>query len=614
MKKLIVTLCLLVHIAFAQTAAVVYPTNWFIGMKNPDLHLLVHSPGIGEKAAVRVTYPGVRLLDWHRTENPNYLFLHLRLDAAVRPGDVAIDITPAGGSAVHIKYALLPRRKGNGTRFAKGVTSSDFIYFVMPDRFSNGDTANDRVAGMRDRSLGRGDSIAKRHGGDMQGLINHLDYLQSLGVTTLWMTPVLVNDMPHHTFHGYAFTDHYTIDARLGGAEAYSRLSDSLHARGMKLIQDAVYNHVGLYHLLVQDLPEKSWLHQWPSYTQTNYRGDPVVDPHASAIDRKLTSDGWFTREMPDLNQNNPDVANFLIQHAIWSVETFGVDGWRIDTYIYNDLDFMNRCNKALLDEYPHITMFGETWVNNVADQAYFTRNHYNLPYKSNLTGCTDFQCLFNGIAPALRDTTGGGLNQLYLTLSNDFLYQEPMNNVIFLDNHDMTRFLSQMGEDVAAQRMGLQWLLTERGIPQLYYGTEILMKGVSDPDGWVRMDFPGGWAGDRKNAFTGEGLSEPQRATQLLVRTLGRYRLHSSAIRTGKMMQYVPQGSLYVYFRYDDQQTVLCAMNTGNKPVSLDFNRFAQRTEGFSLGIDVLTGEKHPLGQPATLPARTMWVLELTK
>jgi len=382
----------------------------------------------------------------------------------------------------------------------------------------------------------------------------------------------------------------------------------------MRLIQDAVYNHVGLYHFFIQDLPEKSWLHQWPQYTQTNYREQPLIDPHSSDIDRKTTSDGWFTREMPDLNQDNPDLAEFLIEHAIWCVETFGVDGWRIDTYIYNSLDFMNRCNKALLDEYPHMTMFGETWVHGTANQAYFVRNHLNIPFRSNLPGATDFQCLFSGIQGAIRDTSdgGSGVSEMYNTLSNDFLYEDPTRNVIFLDNHDMTRFFSQTGEDVAGQKMGIEWLLTERGIPQLYYGTEILMKGIDNPDGWVRLDFPGGWAGDRKNAFNGVGLSSDEGTVQQLVKTLGAFRRGSSALKTGRMMQYMPNKALYVYFRYDARQTILCAMNTGMKPADVDFSHYSQRTAGFTEGVDVVTGQHYPLGQKAEIPGRTMWVLEL--
>jgi len=607
---LVLFLQLTVIMGFSQDSIHVYPSNWWIGMKHSDLQLMVHSRDIGQNKSAIINYPGVQLLGTRRTENPNYLFLHLKIASSARPGTVAIQL-----GHTHIDFPLLPRREGNGTKFAQGVHSSDFIYFLMPDRFSNGDPGNDRIPGMRDQSLNR-DSIFLRHGGDFQGIIDHLDYLQTLGVTTLWMTPVIENDMPDRTEHGYAFTDHYTIEPRLGGAEKYKQLSDALHRRGMKLIQDAVYNHVGLYNILVQDLPAKDWLHQWPKYTQTNYRGEPLLDPHASTIDKKLSSDGWFTRQMPDLNQGNPDLADFLIQHAIWCVETFGVDAWRIDTYIYNDLAFMNRCNKALTDEYPHITMFGEAWVNGTANQAYFTRNHLDLPYKSNLTGATDFQCNFNGIVPAVTDTSGhgGGINTLYATLADDFLYQDPTQNVIFLDNHDMSRFFSQVGEDVGKQKMGIEWLLTCRGIPQLYYGTEVLMKGFANPDGWVRLDFPGGWKGDRKNAFSGEGLTADEASVQQLVKTLGRFRQNSSALKTGKMMQYTPHKGLYVYFRYDAQQTILCAMNTGKEPATLDIDRFRERTAGFSHAIDVISGRTYTLADQTEIPPGQMWVLELKK
>jgi glycosidase len=598
------------------TFPLVYPRYWWVGMKLSTPELMIHGEGIGNAASVSISGHNVRLTDWHRVKNPNYLFLHVQIEPTAKPGLIWILVRhKADEPPLSIPYYLVARRRGNGTAYAQGIHSDDLIYFLMPDRFSNGDPANDRVPEMRDQSLNR-DSIFLRHGGDFQGIINHLDYLQSLGVTTLWMTPVIENDMPNRTEHGYAFTDHYTIEPRLGGEEGYSALSDALHKRGMKLIQDAVYNHVGSYHFLVQDLPDSSWLHQWGHYTQTNYRGEPLMDPHAAASDRKLTSDGWFTREMPDLNQDNPDLAAFLIEHAIWCVEKFGVDGWRIDTYMYNSLDFMNRCNQALFEEYPRITMFGECWIGDVAKQAYFTRNRLDVPFKSNLPGVLDFQCLFNGIAPAVRDTSasGGGVDRLYQTLTDDFLYRDPAANVIFLDNHDMSRFFSQIGEDAAGQKIGLEWLLTARGIPQLYYGTEVLMKGFANPDGNVRRDFPGGWPGDVKNAFTGAGMSDEELSVQTLVRKLGQYRLHSSALRTGRMMQYVPHGSLYVYFRYDARQTVLCAMNTANEAVAVDFGRFRERTGGYTAGVNVVTGERIPLDRPAALPGRTMWVLELAR
>jgi len=594
----------------------VYPSNWWVGMKQASVQLMIRDVRWTAAPSVTVSYPGVQLVKVFPAQNPHYIFLDLRIGQAARPGLVKIRVRPAGGGAeTVIDYPLLARSGGNGSRFAQGVTSADLIYFLMPDRWSNGDPGNDRVPGMRDQSLDR-DSIFLRHGGDMQGIIDHLDYLQELGITTLWMTPVLENDMPDRTEHGYAFTDHYTIDPRLGGAVLYKKLSDELHRRGMKMIQDAVYNHVGRFHFLVQDAPSKSWLHQWPQFTQTSYRDQPLMDPHAAAADARITSDGWFTTEMPDINQGDPYVANFLIQHAIWCVETFGVDGWRIDTYIYNDLAFMNRCNKALTEEYPKITLFGEAWVHGTANQAFFVENNLVNAYKSNLQGAVDFQCNFYGIVPALNEKPGGtdGVIKLYNTLANDFLYKDPTRNVIFLDNHDMSRIFSQLGEDVAKQKMGIQWLLTCRGIPQLYYGTEILMKGFANPDGWVRLDFPGGWQGDRKNAFTGEGLSTEEKAVQGLVRKLARFRKSSSALRTGKMMQYVPKNGLYVYFRYDAQQTILCAMNTDSIPAMVDAGRYAERTSGFTEAVDILKGVNYPLHRPIEVPAGQMLILELKK
>lgn len=602
----------MVLVSFAQYAKL-YPSNWYTGMKWNKVQVLVRGEYDGfSKEKVRISYPGVTLTKVSNFKNGKYLALDLTIAAVAKPGTVTIEFLE--GNKTHaVAWPLKPRREGRSKNFAQGVTSSDFIYFLMPDRFSNGDESNDRIAGLRDQSLNR-DSIFHRHGGDLQGVINHLDYLQNLGVTALWMTPVLENDMPNRTEHGYAFTDHYRIESRFGGDAAYKKLSDALHKRGMKLIQDAVYNHVGSYHFIVQDAPAKDWLHQWPAFTQTSYKDQPIFDPYGAKSDAKKTADGWFTREMPDLNQQNAFVANFLIQHALWSVEEFGVDGWRIDTYLYNDLPFMNRCNKALTDEYPHMTMFGEVWVHGVINQAYFGENKMDVPFRSNLQGLVDFQTLLYGIQPALNQPFGWteGVNKLYNTLSNDLVYKDPMRNVIFLDNHDMTRFFSTVNEDVAKQKMGLGWLFTCRGIPQLYYGTEVLMKGVANPDGWVRLDFPGGWKGDAKNAFTGEGLTETEKDVQQYTRTLANFRKGSSALKTGKFMQYLPVDGLYVYFRYDAGQTIMCIMNTSDTEKKIEMSDYAERTGGFGKGKDVVTGSV--LTGSFTIPAKKITILELLK
>ena len=597
----------------------VYPAHWWIGMKNPNLQIMVHAENISTQVPM-IKMPetgisignGITLVRIERVENPNYIFLDVRLAKEAKPGKYNFSFGPKD-KLVTIPFEFKERRKGNGTAFAQGVTSTDFIYLLMPDRFSNGDATNDRIAGMKDQSLNR-DSIFLRHGGDLQGVINHLDYLKDMGVTTLWMTPVIENDMPNRTEHGYAFTNHYKIEPRIGGEKAYLQLSDELHKRGMKLIQDAVYNHVGLYNFFVQDMPSKDWLHQWAQFTQTSYRDQPLFDPYASASDKKRTSDGWFTTQMPDLNQSNPLVTNFLIQHAIYSVEEFGVDGWRIDTYIYNDLGFMNRCNKALTDEYPHITMFGEAWVHGTASEAYFAENNINTPFKSNLQGITDFQCLFYGIQPAVNEPFGwtNGVNKLYTTLSNDFLYKDPARNVIFLDNHDLSRWYSVVDSNLQKDKMGFVWLLTCRGIPQMYYGDEVLMGGFTNPDGWVRLDFPGGWNGDSVNAFTGKNLNADQLSVQSLIKTLANFRKNSSALKTGKFMQYLPVDGLYVYFRYDDKQTIMVVLNTSDKQQTVDFSKYAERTNGFTNAVNVLDGTTHTMSSSISIGSFQSLAFEL--
>jgi glycosidase len=420
--------------------------------------------------------------------------------------------------------------------------------------------------------------------------------------------------MPDRTEHGYAFTDHYKIDPRLGGEKAYQSLIDATHAKGMKIIQDAVYNHVGLYHFTVQDMPMKSWLHEWPKYTNTTYKDQTLFDPHASEIDRKKMTDGWFTKQMPDLNQSNPYVANFLIQHALWTVEQFGIDGWRIDTYAYNDLNFMNRCNKALMDEYPKLTMFGETWVHGVPNQSYFVQNNYSVSFKSNLQASTDFQTLW-AITETMTKDFGwdDGINKLYTTLAQDFVYKDPTREVIFLDNHDMSRFFSVVNEDVTKYQSALTWLLTCRGIPQIYYGDEIATTGTTNPsDGYVRLDFPGGFPGDKVNKFLAEGRTKKDDSIYKHITTLANFRKNSSALTTGKLMQYVPENGVYVYFRYDDKQTVMVVMNTSKTTKKINIQNYKERTSGFSKMKNILTGEI--LNGDISLDSKVTGVYELLK
>ncbi|MCO4292727.1 alpha-amylase family glycosyl hydrolase [Solitalea sp. MAHUQ-68] len=599
---------------FAQDIAI-YPTNWWVGMKNNSIQLLIRSTNEDFSSdKVLINYPGITVSKTHQFANKRYLAVDITIGPKTLPGDVLIKLAQ-NSKNWEIKWPVKKRPSGLGTSYAQGVTSVDFIDLIMVDRFSNGDETNDRVAGMLDQSLNRKE-MYDRHGGDLQGVINHLDYLQDLGVTALWFTPVMENDMPNRTEHGYSITDHYKIDARYGGSEVYKQLGNDLHKRGMKLIADIVYNHFGSCHFLAQDPPENDWVHQWPEYTQTNFREQPLFDPYATKADKKKMSNGWFDKMMPDINQDNEYMANFIIQNSIWYIEEFGIDGIRLDTYTYNSLEFANKCNQAILDEYPKMSIFGEAMVHGVANQAYFEQNNINTPFKSNLPSVVDFQSLYYGIIPALTQPLGWteGVNRLYYTLSSDFLSKNPMQKVLLLDNHDEPRFFSVVGEDVEKQKIGYQWLLTCRGIPQMYYGSEVLMKGFKNPDGYLRSDFPGGFKDDEKNAFTGQGLTEAEKANQSLVRTLANYRKQSSALTTGKLMHYIPVDGLYVYFRYDANQTVMCVMNTASTAKAVDFAKYDERTEGFTTARNVVSGEKVSLSDITTIPPMRMWVLELNK
>ncbi len=590
-----------------------YPSNWFVQMKNKQVQVLIRASNMDfTNASLQVNYPGVRLQKLHHFSNGHYIAADLLIEPSTQPGQIVFLITNQGKKITQ-NWTLLPRRKGLGTQFAQGLNSSDLIYFLMPDRFSNGDPSNDRIAGLKDQALNR-DSIFIRHGGDLQGVNNHLDYFQKLGVTTLWMTPVVENNMPDRTEHGYAATNNYKIEPRFGGNKAYLTLSENLHKRGMKLVQDIVYNHFGRFHFLVQDAPDPNWLHQWPTYTQTHYREQAIFDPYHSNSDVKKMIDGWFTTEMPDVNQENIFVEKYLTQNAIWSVETYGVDAFRVDTYKYCNVEVMNRLNKALLDEYPKIFTFGECWVEGVAAQAYFIENNLNLPFKSNLKATSDFSLLFGGILPALNEanTWSNGVIKLYTTLSYDFLYKKANNNVIFLDNHDMTRIHSALGESIPKTKMAYAWLFTCRGIPQLYYGSEFLMKGITNPDGLVRLDFPGGWVNDKKNAFTEQGLTNVELDFLHYVQALGSYRKSASALKTGDMMQYIPDEGLYVYFRYDARQTIMCVMNTDTKTREVKLANYPERTKAYTRGRDIISGNL--TGSQFSIPAMSMQVIELTK
>ncbi|MBA9077836.1 glycoside hydrolase family 13 protein [Rufibacter quisquiliarum] len=619
-KPLALLVCILLSLSGSaqQKAAItrVDPTFWWVGMKDQNLQLLVYGPNAGT-FRYSIDYPGVTLVKTHTVENPNYAFLDLTLAPQTKAG--TFTLTGRNGNQKLTRQYELKARTHEPK--AQGVNTSDFIYLVLPDRFANADPKNDAFKNMADTQADRSNPFL-RHGGDLKGIQNHLGYFEELGATALWLNPIIENDQPlteeggtqRSAYHGYAFTDHYQVDRRLGGNDAYKKLIQAAHTRGMKVVQDAVYNHVGSNHWFIKDLPSKDWLNQWPAYTNTSHKFQPTIDPHAAQADYEVLRKGWFVPHMPDLNQNNPFVANYLIQHALWTVEHFGVDAWRIDTYLYNEDEFMNRCNQALLNEYPTIHIFGESWVNNVLAQARFVQNTINFPFKSNQPGTLDF-VLFNAINDALNQNFGWdeGVSKIHQTLAQDAVYQDPMKLVTFLDNHDMNRYFSVIGEDLNKYKMGMTWLLTLRGIPSLYYGTEILMKNFKDPsDAEVRKDFPGGFAGDKENKFTAAGRTERENEAFNFVKKLAQYRKNTPALHSGKLTQFVPQEGIYVYFRHDEKKTVMVATNSTDKEAELKTERYKERLQGFSKARNVLTDQHLNTLTTIKIPAKTALVLEL--
>lgn len=635
MKKML-NLCLVIYALFcvstgvAQTPSIqkINPTNWYVGMKNPKLQLLVYGKNIAD-CEVKINYSGVTLEKINKVENPNYLFLDLNISPNTKAGQMDIELTKTikiqQGKKKFIDQIVKltqPYQLKIRDKKPQVIDSKDFVYLILPDRFSNGDPNNDKFADMTDPESDRKNPYL-RHGGDLLGIQNHLDYFNELGVTTLWLNPVIENNQPQtneggvmrSAYHGYGFTDQYNVDKRLGGNEAYKKLIEAAHAKGLKIIQDAVYNHVGINHWILKDMPMKNWLNQWEKYTNTSYRDEPVVDvTHGNKADFEIQQNGWFVPFLPDLNEKNPYVANYLIQHALWTVEFFGIDGWRIDTYQYNDLPFMNQCNEALANEYGKMFITGENAVQSIYSQAFHVKNNINLPFKSNLPSPNDF-VLETAILEALNQNFdwGKGLNRIYSTLAMDGLYQDANLNMIFLDNHDQDRFFSVIGEDMNKYKLGLGFLLTTRGVPQLYYGTENLTKNFKNPsDAEVRKDFEGGWADDKVNKFLASGRTEKENEAFNFVKKLATYRKNSEALTTGKLTQYLPSDGIYVYFRHTNNKSVMVIMSQNKEAKNLDTNRFMENIQGYISAKNILTDESISDLKTLKIPANTFTILEL--
>ena len=605
------------HAAAPKTVAVsnairVEPANWWTGMHHNWVEILVHRDSVASFVVTLGPTKGIKLRKVEKAESPNYLFITLDISANAQPQTVPIIFSKGTFSFTH-PFPVFSR---NNAIKAQGVTDRDVIYLIFPDRFSNGDTSNDNVAGMR-QGLRR-DSLVGRHGGDLQGIINHLDYIQDLGISAIWLNPELENDQKEASYHGYAVTDHYRVDRRFGTNDLLRHLVRKCHERGIKVIRDVVLNHIGGQHYWMDDPPSQDWINQWPSFTRTTYRAPTLLDPYASNWDKKQFSDGWFDRSMPDLNQRNPHVANYLIQQAIWWMEYAGLDDFRIDTYTYSDQDFCSRWCQELRTEYPNLGMFGEIWEHGVSVQGFFADDQplKSANFDSNLPGVVDFQLCF-AIQEALTREQGWteGAARVYYTLAKDHFYKDPYRNVVMLDNHDFTRFYTTVQEDFNKYKSGMAFLMTTRGIPQIYYATEILATGNERPShGNIRKDFPGGWAGDAQNKFSAEGRTVQENEAFNYARTLIHYRNATPALQSGKLMQFVPVDGVYTYFRYDDAKTVMVVLNTAKAERTLDKARFAERMQGFSRAKDVVTGAVLEDLSKLVVPGNSALVLELLR
>ncbi len=586
------------------------PPNWWVGMENNTVELLFQGPSIQE-FDITLVGTDTKITKISRPSNPYYVFVTIEISKNQKAGEVVFQFIGKKKKKYLYKYQLYQKNQ----TLQRGIDPSDLIYLVFPDRFANGDTTNDRIASMNEPQVDR-KGLKTRHGGDLQGMINHLDHIQSLGTTAIWVNPVLENNQPRESYHGYAFTDLYKVDPRLGSNGLYKAFVDSCHAKGTKVIWDAVLNHWGNEHYLFKNLPDSNWVNWFPTFTRTNYRAETLMDPYASDADKRIMTDAWFDHHMPDLNQRSSTLARYLIQHCIWWIEYAGIDAFRIDTYAYPDQSFMSALNERILQEYPDFTMFGETWVQGTPVQAWFTeKNKLNNAFDSHLHGVTDFQ-LYYAITKGLNENFGWeeGFRRIELTLAHDGLYHDPFANVTFLDNHDLSRIYSVLNEDFVKWKMSMALLYTLRGIPSIYYGTEILMKNFSDPDAKVREDFPGGWSNDATNKFTSKGRTAIENEAFEYLKTIGQWRKDNPWIGRAKLTQFVPENNTYVYFRSDAEHTLMCVFNANDKPITLQTDRFAERLAGKSVGKEILTGQRVQIKETIELAPKSIYLYDLRK
>ena len=637
MKKILTAL--LLGTTLTMNAAVkidrIEPTDWYVGLKDASLQLMVYGKDI-KTADVTTDYPGVKIDSLVRLDSPNYLLVYMNVKDA-QPGTMTL-LFQQGKQKKKVNYTLKAREKKGEERY--GFSNADVLYMLMPDRFASGRTDNDQIKGLRPYKNDR-TQPSLRHGGDLEGIRQHLDYFKELGVTALWFTPVLENDSPDHgtqsTYHGYATTNYYRVDPRFGSNEEYRQLCDEAHAKGIKIVMDMIFNHSGYEHPWTLDMPSKDWLNtpEWllpenqakavemktmdgaakvnDKYLQTSYKLTPVVDPYASKIDLHETVDGWFVPTMPDLNQRNPHVIKYLIQNSIWWIETVGIDGIRMDTYPYADRDAMAQWMKIIGEEYPNFNTVGETWVTEPAYTAAWQKDSKLSEKNSYLPTVMDF-AFYDRINQAKNEETDAwwnGFNRIYNNFVYDYLYPNPSNVMAFLENHDTDRFLGE-GKDTVALKQALALLLTVNRTPQLYYGTEVLMNGTKHiTDGNVRKDFPGGFPGDTKNCFTREGRTQAENAMFDWLSRLLHWRQGNDVIIKGKQTQFIPFNGIYVIARQYQGKTVLTILNGNRKQADMQLDRYAEVIGNTTAAKDVITGRTVKLDKKLSLKSRQTLILE---
>ncbi|CAI8375630.1 MAG: Beta/alpha-amylase [Cryomorphaceae bacterium] len=610
MKNLAFVLSLLAAFpAVAQKITKIEPPSWWVGMEHDTVEFMVYGKDISGLNAESST---LQVLRSEGLTSANYLFVTAVVPENTTIGSHAFTFRNSKGKRVaKASIDILERRPESAAR--KGFSSADFIYLIMPDRFRNGNPNNDAVKGMLEspnRSFQGG-----RHGGDIEGIRQSLGYFKDLGVSALWLNPVVENDMPAYSYHGYAMTDLYQVDQRYGSNEEYKQLSKEAKEAGIGLIMDQVANHIGSYHEWMEDLPSEDWINQWDEFTETSHMKVTRFDPHAAEVDKKRFTDGWFVKTMPDLNQRNEKLAKYLIQNSIWWVEYLDLYGIRMDTWPYPDADFLTDWTKAILDEYPNFNIVGEEWISDPALISYWqdgVKRHDD--YTSYLPSVMDFP-LQTAIVEGLMDDGGWrpAMSKVYESLANDYKYANTNNVMIFPDNHDMSRIFTRLEEDFDKWKMAMSMYFTMRGTLQFFYGTEILMSNPGTEDhGIIRSDFPGGWPGDTVNAFTGEGLSSQALEAQNWIKTLAKLRRESCALNMGTTLHYTPNDEIYVYFRSFEQEHLMVVVNKNTEAKEIELDRFEQGLNGATTAHHLITGEDFELHQNLQVGPMETLILEL--